>query len=226
MAKNYISRSWVFVHNELRAEFRHLQSLAAQTMFVVVSAYLIYAGLDLLGETALPNRAINVIFWLIMIFTVVNVTASSFSRDLKGMDLYYYTLVNPVIYFSGKLISAFLSILFLSFLLTLLFSQVFSLKYMLSMYWWATTILGTLGMTGLFTLIAGMASKTGQNQILIVVLGFPLAIPLLLFLMKNLWFVEVIYTQEFPISSLSTLLIFDGLILGLGLLLFPYIWGD
>ena len=130
----------------------------------------------------------------------------------------------PILYFDLKVLRWF--ILFLSFLLTLLFSQVFSVKYMLSMYWWATTILGTLGMTGLFTLIAGMASKTGQNQILIVVLGFPLAIPLLLFLMKNLWFVEVIYTQEFPISSLSTLLIFDGLILGLGLLLFPYIWGD
>ena len=226
MAKKYISRSWIFVHNELRADFRQLQSLAAQTMFVVVSTYLIYSGLDLLGQTVLSNRVFNLIFWLIMIFTVVNVTASSFIRDAKGMDLYYYTLINPSVYFAGKLLSSFLSVLLLSFLLTLLFSQVFSLNYMLSVHWWTTTLLGALGMTGLFTLIAGMASRTGQNQILIVVLGFPLAIPLLLFLMKNLWSIDMAYSQDFSIMSLSTLLVFDGLILGLGFLLFPYIWGD
>ena len=33
------------------------------------------------------------------------------------------------------------------------------------------------------------------------------------------------YAQDFSLSSLSSLLIFDGLILGLSLLLFPYIWG-
>ena len=81
-------------------------------------------------------------------------------------------------------------------------------------------------MTTLFTLIASMASKTSQSQILAVVIGFPLAIPLLLFILKNLSSIDLVYAQGFSLSSLSSLLIFDGLILGLSLLLFPYIWGD
>ena len=85
---------------------------------------------------------------------------------------------------------------------------------------------GVAGMTTLFTLIASMASKTSQSQILAVVLGFPLAIPLLLFILKNLSSIDLVYAQGFNLSSLSSLLIFDGLILSLSLLLFPYIWGD
>ena len=85
---------------------------------------------------------------------------------------------------------------------------------------------GVLGMTTLITLIASMASKTTQSQILAVVLGFPLAIPLLLFILKKLSSLDLVYAQGFSLYNLSSLLIFDGLILGLSLLLFPYIWGD
>ncbi|MGB1050696.1 MAG: hypothetical protein ACPGYF_01955 [Chitinophagales bacterium] len=226
MTSSTISRYWVFLGNELRAELRHLQGLAAQTMFVVVASYLLYAGLVLLGHAEVSNQVIQVIFWLVMIFTIVNSTSSSFFRDASGRDLYYYSLLHPLVYFVGKLLSSFVATLFHSLLLTLIFHQVFACDYMVTFPWFAVMFCGVLGMTTLFTLIASMASKTSQSQILAVVLGFPLAIPLLLFILKNLSSIDLVYAQDFSLSSLSSLLIFDGLILGLSLLLFPYIWGD
>lgn len=226
MTGSKISRYWVFLGNELRAELRHLQGLAAQTMFVVVASYLLYAGLVLLGHTDVSSQVVHVIFWLVMIFTIVNSTSSSFFRDASGKDLYYYSLLHPLVYFTGKLLSSLVTTLFHSLLLTLIFYQVFAYSYMLSGHWLAVMFCGIVGMTTLFTLIASMASKTSQSQILAVVIGFPLAIPLLLFILKNLSSIGLVYAQGFSLSSLSSLLIFDGLILGLSLLLFPYIWGD
>ena len=83
-----------------------------------------------------------------------------------------------MVYFVRKIIVIFVATLFHSLLLTLIFHQVFPCDYMVSMYWWAVMFCGVLGMTTLFTLIASMATKTSQSQILAVVLGFPLAIPL------------------------------------------------
>ncbi len=226
MTGSKISRYWVFLGNELRAELRHLQGLAAQTMFVVVASYLLYAGLVLLGHTDVSSQVVHVIFWLVMIFTIVNSTSSSFFRDASGRDLYYYSLLHPLVYFTGKLLSSLVTTLFHSLLLTLIFHQVFAYSYMISVHWFAVMFCGVAGMTTLFTLIASMASKTSQSQILAVVLGFPLAIPLLLFILKNLSSIDLVYAQGFNLSSLSSLLIFDGLILSLSLLLFPYIWGD
>ena len=221
-----ISTYWVFLGNELRAELRHLQGLAAQTMFVVVASYLLYAGLVLLGRAGASGQVIHVIFWLVMIFTIVNSTSSSFFRDASGRDLYYYSVLHPLVYFAGKLLSSLVTTLFHSLLLTLIFHQVFAYSYMLNIQWIAVMFCGVLGMTTLFTLIASMASKTTQSQILAVVLGFPLAIPLLLFILKKLSSIDLVYAQGFSLYNLSSLLIFDGLILGLSLLLFPYIWGD
>ena len=226
MTSSTISKYWVFLGNELRAELRHLQGLAAQTMFVVVASYLLYAGLVLIGHADVSNKVIHVVFWLVMIFTIVNSTSSSFFRDATGRDLYYYSLLHPLVYFTGKLLCSLVTTLFHSLLLTLIFHQVFAYSYMISVHWFAVMFCGVAGMTTLFTLIASMASKTSQSQILAVVLGFPLAIPLLLFILKNLNSIDLVYAQGFNLSSLSSLLIFDGLILGLSLLLFPYIWGD
>lgn len=226
MTSSKISRYWIFLGSELRAELRHLQGLAAQTMFVVVASYLLYAGLVLLGHIDLPNQVLHVIFWLVMIFTIVNSTSSTFSRDASGRDLYYYSLLHPLTYFTGKLLSALVIILIHSLLLSFVFQQIFGLTYMLSLHWLAVMACGVFGMTTLFTLIASMASKTSQSQILAVVLGFPLAIPFLLFILKSLHAVELVYAESFSLASLTSLLVFDGLILGLSLLLFPYIWGD
>ena len=195
-------------------------------MFVVVASYLLYAGLVLLGRAGASGQVIHVIFWLVMIFTIVNSTSSSFFRDASGRDLYYYSVLHPLVYFAGKLLSSLATTLFHSLLLTLIFHQVFAYSYMLSIQWIAVMFCGVLGMTTLFTLIASMASKTTQSQILAVVLGFPLAIPLLLFILKKLSSIDLVYAQGFSLYNLSSLLIFDGLILGLSLLLFPYIWGD
>ena len=112
MTSSKISRNWVFLGNELRAELRHLQGLAAQTMFVVVASYLLYAGLVLLGHTDVSSQVVHVIFWLVMIFTIVNSTSSSFFRDASGRDLYYYSLLHPLVYFTGKLLSSLVTTLF------------------------------------------------------------------------------------------------------------------
>ena len=60
MTSSTISRYWVFLGNELRAELRHLQGLAAQTMFVVVASYLLWVSA--FRPCRVSNQVIHVIF--------------------------------------------------------------------------------------------------------------------------------------------------------------------
>jgi heme exporter protein B len=90
-----------------------------------------------------------------------------------------------------------------------------------------TILLGGTGYSFLFTTMSAIASRAGNNATLMAVLGFPLIIPLLIFLTKLT--AAAIVSQEFTdetVQNLLMLLAFNILQPTLALILFPYIWRD
>jgi heme exporter protein B len=94
-----------------------------------------------------------------------------------------------------------------------------------SLVYFIVILLGATSFSFLFTLVSSIASKA-QNIALTAVLGLPLIVILLIYLMKlsrEAFFVE---TSENFFKTLGILVLFDFMLFILSLILFPYLWRD
>jgi len=216
-----------FILLELKLEFRLKFALAALLMYVLSTVYLVYFSLEYqgVGETLSPTIW-SIFFWLIILFTTVNTTFGSFSKDGKGKMLFYYNLVSPRVFILAKIIyNAFISLL-LSLMTGLIFTIILGNPTQnLAIYLLALSI-GTTAYSTLFSYISSIAARAGGNAVLAVVLGFPMAIPLLTIIVK-------LFSESIKIEPSSNFdnhlwiaIAFNFILLLLSLVLFPYIWRD
>ena len=102
---NFVKQVWHFVLMELRLELRLKYAIAALSMYVLSTVYLVYFSLEYQGVLEDMEATIwSIFFWLIVLFTTVNVTFQSFSKITQGRMLFYYTLVSPQVFILSKLI--------------------------------------------------------------------------------------------------------------------------
>jgi len=212
---------------ELKLEFRLKYAIAALLMYVLSTVYLVYFSLEFQGvrEDLLPTIW-SIFFWLIVLFTTVNATFRSFSKESHGRMLFYYNLMPARVFILAKILVNALISLFLSVLTTLIFWLILgNPSQNIWVYFLALTI-GTVGYSFLFTYISAIAAKAGSNLSLSVILGFPLAIPLLTIIVKL--FGEA-FKPELSLNFDNNVWIalgFNFIPLLLALILFPYLWRD
>ncbi len=88
-------------------------------------------------------------------------------------------------------------------------------------------VLGGMGISIVFTLMSAIAAKAQQNAALIAILGFPVILPQLMLLMRlsKTAFAEVF--KEGALLQMTGLIAgLDVLVIGLALILFPYLWKE
>lgn len=224
---NFVKQVWDFTWMELKLEFRLKYAIAALSLYVLSTVYLVYFSLEYQGvREDLAPTIWSIFFWLIVLFTTVNVTFQSFSKITQGRMLFYYTLVSPQVFILSKLLVNALISLVLSVFTGLIFLFVLGNPVNQSLIFLLSLCLGTMGYSLLFTYISGIAAKSGGNAALAVVLGFPLSIPLLSIIVKL--FGES-FNAQVGLNFDNNLLIalgFNFIPLLLALILFPYIWRD
>lgn len=213
---------------DILIEFRNKYVLGGILLYVFSSVLLIYFALQYSESLKGIEPTIwSIIFWLIILFSSVNAVANSFFREPEGRFFYYYWMVNPQSIIVAKLIYNFLFTLLLTVLTFGLFAIMISDPITNYSLFFVTILLGGTGYSFLFTTMSAIASRAGNNATLMAVLGFPLIIPLLIFLTKLT--AAAIVSQEFTdetVQNLLMLLAFNILQPTLALILFPYIWRD
>jgi heme exporter protein B len=213
---------------DILIEFRNKYVLGGILLYVFSSVLLIYFALQYSDSLKGIEPTIwSIIFWLIILFSSVNAVANSFFREPEGRFFYYYWMVNPQSIIVAKLIYNFLFTLLLTVLTFGLFAIMISDPITNYTLFFITILLGGTGYSFLFTTMSAIASRAGNNATLMAVLGFPLIIPLLIFLTKLT--AAAIVSQEFTdetVQNLLMLLAFNILQPTLALILFPYIWRD
>jgi heme exporter protein B len=213
---------------DILIEFRNKYVLGGILLYVFSSVLLIYFALQYSDSLKGIEPTIwSIIFWLIILFSSVNAVANSFFREPEGRFFYYYWMVNPQSIIVAKLIYNFLFTLLLTVLTFGLFAIMISDPITNYSLFFVTILLGGTGYSFLFTTMSAIASRAGNNATLMAVLGFPLIIPLLIFLTKLT--AAAIVSQEFTdetVQNLLMLLAFNILQPTLALILFPYIWRD
>ncbi len=216
-----------FMLLELKLEFRLKYAIAALFMYVLSTVYLVYFSLEYQGvrEELLPTIW-SIFFWLIILFTTVNATFRSFSKESDGRLLFYYNLIPARVFIVGKIMVNALISLVLSLLTSFIFAVILGNPSQNMAVYYIALCVGTVGYSFLFTYISAIAAKAGSNASLAVILGFPLAIPLLTIIVK-------LFGESFKVTpglnfdnNLWIALGFNFIPLLLALILFPYIWRD
>lgn len=213
---------------DLLIEFRNKYVLGGIMLYVFSSVLLIYFSLQFNSTlNDLPSGIWSILFWMIILFSAVNAIANSFFREPEGRFYYYYWLISPQVLISAKLVYNFLFTVALSMLTFVIFSLTISSPVVDYPVFFLTIILGGTGYSFLFTTMSAIASRAGNNATLMAILGFPLVIPLLIFLTKLS--ASAIGGDGFSdevTKNLMLLSAFNIVLPALALVLFPYIWRD
>ena len=169
----------------------------------------------------------NGLFWVIQLFVCVNAVAKSFLQESKGKMLYYYSIVSPIQFITAKIIYNVCLMICMSLVSLLLYAIFLNNPVSNAFRFTGIVILGGASISLVFTLMSAIAAKANQNAALIAILGFPVILPLLLLLMQlsKAAFNEIF--REGALLQLTGLIIgLDLLIVGMAVVLFPYLWKE
>jgi heme exporter protein B len=208
------------VRKEITLEWRNKYAFHGVLVYVLSTIFICYNAF----RQVIDPPAWNALFWIILLFAAVNAVAKSFMQESKGVQMFYYTFLNPQdVILSRMAYNAMLLIViaFVSFGFYILFLD--NLVQDLPMFM-TGILLGSAGFSSVLTLVSAIASRAGNSASLMAVLSFPILLPLLITTIrfsKNAMD-GLGWTVNNP--NLLILLAINGLVAALAYLLFPYIW--
>lgn len=168
----------------------------------------------------------NVLFWVVILFTIIQNAISQFGSESDGIYLYYYTLIKPEDFILGKICYAILYAIVLNLITYLAFSIWFGSPVMNHIVFLMTMILCSISFSILFTLMAAISRGLQNQGVLTAILGFPLSIPLISLVAKLAREAYFIETSERLLSQIAMLVGFDILMLVLAVILYPFLWRE
>ena len=213
---------------DLLIEFRNKYVIGGIALYVLSSVMVIYFSLNYNDSIKELSPVIwGILFWLIVLFSSINAIANGFFREPEGRTYYYYYLTSPQAIIMSKMLYNFIFTILLISLAFIVFALMIGNPVSNLPLFLTTAMLGGTGYSLLFTLMGAIASRAGNNATLVAVLGFPIIIPLLIFITKLT--AASIGSAEFgaeAFKNIGLLAAFDVMQLLLAYVLFPYIWRD
>ena len=209
------------VQKDLLLEWRQKHTLFGVLLYVGATVFIIYM---MNGE---PEAKVwNALFWLTQLFVAVNSVAKSFLQESAHRFRYYYTLVDPTSFLLAKMTYSILLMLLMSLISLILFSLLLNWPITQTGLFILICSLGSISLSTVFTFLSAIAARANQNSALMAILGFPLVTPMLMMLSNlALKAITPVYQPEWWHLGLS-LLMLDGLVIVLGIILFPFLWQE
>jgi heme exporter protein B len=169
----------------------------------------------------------NTLFWITQLFICINAVAKSFLQESRGRMLYYYTLASPVQFMLAKLSYNVLLMLAMNLINLIIYTALMGDPTFSYGLFVLISLLGAMGLSLVFTMLAAIASKAMQQASLMAILGFPIILPQLLLLIRlsKTAFSEV-FRSGVPLQLILLLIGLDILIVLLSLILYPFLWKD
>jgi heme exporter protein B len=208
---------------EFKLELRRKSIAAGLSLYLISMVFICYLAFAL-KQNLISPLVWSALFWITILFTAINTVAKSFIGERRGLDIYYYSIANPVDIVLSKIIYNFLLCFLLSlagyFLFTLLLNDPVQDRLI-----FVTTLLSaSLGFAASLTLLSAIASKANNSNILMAVLSFPVVISILLMAIKITKNCMDGLDPGMSYSPLLSLLAVNGLVTAISYLLFPFIW--
>ena len=216
-----LSETWHLLRKEVVLELRNRYALGGILLYVVSTIFIVY-----IAFIRIEPPVWNVLFWIIVLFSSVNAIVKSFVQESGHRQLYYYQLAHPIAFLLSKILYNALLLLVLSGLCFAAFSFVAGNPVQNGAQFALAVFLGSLGFSVTFTFVSSIAAKASQSSTLMAILSFPVVLPILLVLVKiSAQAIGMIPGRQ-AMDEVLILLAIDALLVGLGMVLFPYLWRD
>lgn len=218
-----LSQLFLLIKKEWQIEWRNRYALNGLLLYLISTIFICYLSFNVKANQLNPPTW-NALFWIIMVFSAVNAVAKSFLQEKSGQLFYYYSLFDPRVLIGARIIYNTALMLVLALLGYVLYSLVLGNPVEDPWYFLLTVVLAALGFSATFTMISAIASKAGNNQTLMAILGFPVILPVLLLVIKLSKNAMDGLQRSSSTDELLTLLAINVLVGALSFLLFPYLW--
>ena len=220
--RTMMKRVFALLGKDILLEFRQKHTFYGILLYIASTIFVLYLSLDK-TDAAVWNG----LFWVIQLFICVNAVAKSFLQESRGRMLYFYSIASPVEFILAKLLYNLLLMVLMSLISLALFATFLDNPVSNMLLFTGIVVLGGMGISIVFTLMSAIAAKAQQNAALIAILGFPVILPQLMLLMRlsKTAFAEVF--KEGALLQMTGLIAgLDVLVIGLAIILFPYLWKE
>lgn len=211
------------IHKELTLELRRKAVISGIGVYLFSLIFICYLTFSL-RQNSINEATWSALFWLAILFSVVNSVAKSFIGEKKGSFIYYYAVASPQAIILSKILYNTLLCLLLSLAGYALFSLFIGNPIQDQPLFFLTLLLTSFGFSAALSLISGIASKANNSNILMAVLSFPVILALLLMAIKITKNVLDGLDRSVSVDELLNLLAINCILTGLSYMLFPYIW--
>ena len=209
------------IRKDVTIDYRSGSALGSIFLYVITSCFVAF-----LAFQEFSSNVWIVLFWLITLFSSLNTALRSFGHEGASRQMYYFTLTNPYYFLAGKLIYNALQSLLTVTLVGLLLSVFGSFPIQAVGLFCLVAATGAIGIAVCFTLVSAVCYRTRNRTTLMMVMAFPVVIPLLLPLIRlsQLTLADVEFSEVQ--NSFVLLAGVLAILLSLVLLLFPYVWRE
>ena len=204
-------------------ELRRKAVISGISLYLFSLIFICYITFSL-KQNSISEATWSALFWLVILFSVVNSVGKSFIGERKGVFIYYYSVVSAQSIILSKIIYNAILCLVLSFSGYLLFALFIDNPIQDHPIFLLTLLLSSIGFSSSLSLISGIASKANNSNILMAVLSFPVLIGILLMAIKITKNALDGIERSASLDELLNLVAINCISTILAYLLFPYIW--
>lgn len=209
------------IKKEFLLELRQKHTLFGVLLYVSCTVFVIYM---MAGQP--ESRIWNALFWIAQLFVTVNTVAKGFLQEGTFRSRYYHTIVTPTQFMLSKMVYNLVLMLFITLVTLGLFDILLGNPIVNFGVFIGVACLGAATLSLLFTFLSAIAAIARQNAALMAILGFPIAIPLLLILSRLSLTAIAPVLQEGWWGMVGMMAGMNVLIVGLAIILFPFLWKE
>ena len=213
----------ILLVKEFVLELRRKSVISGIALYLLSLIFICYLTFSL-RHNAINEATWSALFWLTILFSVVNTVAKSFIGEKHGVSIYYFSLTSPQLIIISKIVYNTILCFLLSLAGYVLFQIFIDNPVEDHAVFLLTLLLTSIGFSGALTLISGIASKANNSNILMAVMSFPVLIGILLMAIRITKNVLDGIDRSASYDELFNLLAINGILTTLAYLLFPYVW--
>lgn len=222
---NWVRSTISIFRKDWNSELRTRYAMSALIMFVIITISIILFSL---GTESAPADVLSGMLWVVIFFAAMSGLSRTFvTEEERGTAMTLQLLASPSAVFFGKLLFNLVLVLCLNALTVVLYS-IFINGFLIrtTSIFIVTIILGSIGLAGAATIIAGIISKANTKGTLYPVLSFPILLPLLLTVINATRLAAEGAFFEEAMGEFQILVSYIVVVVVASYMLFDYIWKD
>lgn len=215
-----INQIWALIKKDILLDWRQQFNLAAVVLFMASIIFIIVY--------ATQSKTVglwNAMLWVILLFVAHNSVAKNFQQSSDRQRIYLYSIVHPIAALLAKYIYNAVVLLILFFIAYLGFSVFSGLNPVKELgLFCLVLLLGAFGFSIILTFTSSIAAAANDRSTLLAILSFPIILPILMLLLKLSQHCVGLIPDSSYMTDILMLVAIDLLLVGLSLILYPYLW--